>query len=70
MELFRMIMVLLVIVLLASDYSRRKKGLDYEVPEKGLPSHNDYYNSEHYHSDYYHHYRNGRSNHLDDPSWW
>lgn len=37
MELFGMIVVLLVIIVLASDYVRRKKGLDYREPEKELP---------------------------------
>lgn len=41
MELFGMIVVLLVVVVLASDYVRRKKGLDYEEPEKELPKYEE-----------------------------
>jgi hypothetical protein len=35
--MFGMIVVLLVVVILASDYVRRKKGLDYEEIPKELP---------------------------------
>lgn len=41
MELFGMIVVLLFVMVLASDYVRRKKGLDYEEPEKDLSKYED-----------------------------